>query len=91
MRLVPAWGMLAPESDGKFSLGHLKPGRYSVQFTSRAGFVRGKPQIIELKVGDRRTGVILLSQLKAAHLQPRFKRLPQRRRAPERPWLRDSR
>lgn len=51
-----------PESDGKFSLGHLKPGRYSVQFTSRAGFVRGKPQIIELRDGERRTGVTLLSQ-----------------------------
>jgi hypothetical protein len=51
-----------PESNGKFSLGHLKPGRYSVQFTSRAGFVRGKLQIIELRDGERRTGVILLSQ-----------------------------
>lgn len=51
-----------PESDGKFSLGHLKPGRYSVQFTSRADFVRGKPQIIELRDGERRTGVTLLSQ-----------------------------
>jgi len=51
-----------PESDGKFSLGHLKPGRYSVQFTSRAGFVRGKAQIIELRDGERRTEVILLSQ-----------------------------
>jgi carboxypeptidase family protein len=51
-----------PGPDGRFSLGHLKPGRYSVQFTSRAGFVRGKLQIIELGDGERRTGVILLSQ-----------------------------
>ena len=51
-----------PESDGKFYLSHLKPGRYSVQFTSRAGFVRGKPQIIELKDGERRAGVVLMPQ-----------------------------
>lgn len=48
-----------PAPDGKFTLGHLKPGRYSVQFTSKAGFVRGKLQIIELKDGERRTGVVL--------------------------------
>jgi hypothetical protein len=48
--------------DGKFTLGHLKPGRYGVQFTSKAGFVRGKLEIIELKDGERRTGVILLPQ-----------------------------
>lgn len=51
-----------PLPDGKFSLGHLKPGRYSIQFTSKAGFVRGKQQIIELKDGERRTGVLLLTQ-----------------------------
>jgi hypothetical protein len=51
-----------PGPDGKFSLGHLKPGRYSVQFTSRAGFVRGKQQIIELRDGERRAGIMLLSQ-----------------------------
>ncbi|HEY6972063.1 MAG TPA: hypothetical protein VJA94_22825 [Candidatus Angelobacter sp.] len=49
-----------PGPDGKFSLKRLKPGRYSVLFTSRAGFVPGKQQIIELKDGERRTGVILL-------------------------------
>ena len=48
-----------PGPDGKFILGRLKPGRYSVQFTSKAGFVRGKLQIIELQDGERRTGVIL--------------------------------
>jgi hypothetical protein len=48
-----------PGPDGKFMLSHLKPGRYSVQFTSKAGFVRGKLQIIELKDGERRTGVLL--------------------------------
>lgn len=48
-------------SDGKFFLGHLKPGRYSVQFTNRAGFVPGTRQIIELRDGERRTRVVLLS------------------------------
>ena len=48
-----------PRPDGKFFLPNLKPGRYSVTFTSRAGFVRGKPQIIELKDGERRTGILL--------------------------------
>jgi len=48
-----------PRPDGKFFLPNLRPGRYSVNFTSRAGFVRGKPQIIELKDGERRTGVLL--------------------------------
>ena len=51
-----------PGTDGKFTLSHLKPGRYSIQFTSRASFVQGKLQIIELKDGERRTGVVLLSQ-----------------------------
>jgi hypothetical protein len=48
-----------PLPDGKFSLRNLKPGRYSVQFIRRAGFVRGKPQIIELRDGERRTGLLL--------------------------------
>ncbi|MCU1240312.1 MAG: hypothetical protein JWO71_1038 [Candidatus Acidoferrum typicum] len=48
-----------PRPDGKFFLPNLKPARYSVSFTSRAGFVRGKPQIIELKDGERRTGILL--------------------------------
>jgi hypothetical protein len=48
-----------PRPDGKFFLPNLKPGRYSVTFISRAGFVRGKPQIIELKDGERRTGILL--------------------------------
>lgn len=51
-----------PGADGKFTLGHLKPGRYSILFTSRAGFVQGKRQVIELKDGERRTGVVLLPQ-----------------------------
>jgi hypothetical protein len=48
-----------PRPDGKFSLPNLKPGRYWIQFINRAGFVRGKPQIIELGDGERRTGVLL--------------------------------
>jgi len=48
-----------PRPDGKFFLPNLKPGRYSVTFTRKAGFVRGKPQIIELKDGERRTGILL--------------------------------
>lgn len=52
--------MVATRPDGKFFLPNLKPGRYSVVFISRAGFVRGKAQIIELKDGERRTGVLLL-------------------------------
>ena len=48
-----------PAADGKFTLGHLKPGRYSIRFTSKGGFVQGKQQIIELKDGERRTGVLL--------------------------------
>jgi Carboxypeptidase regulatory-like domain len=50
---------VVPRPDGKFFLPNLRPGRYSVAFTSRAGFVRGKPQIIELKDGERRTGIVL--------------------------------
>jgi|GEM_PF-2823435 hypothetical protein len=45
--------------EGKFSLAHLKPGRYIVQFTSRAGFVPGKPQVIELTDGEHHSGVVL--------------------------------
>lgn len=48
-----------PLPDGKFILRNLKPGRYSVQFIRRAGFIRGKPQIIELRDGERRTGILL--------------------------------
>jgi hypothetical protein len=48
-----------PRPGGKFFLPNLKPGRYSVRFVSRAGFVRGKPQIIELRDGERRTGILL--------------------------------
>lgn len=48
--------------DGKFSLRHLKPGRYSVHFTSRAGFVAGKPQTIDLGDGEPRAGVMLPSR-----------------------------
>ena len=50
-----------PAPDGAFRLTHLKPGRYSVQFTSRAGFIQGTRQIIDLRDGECRTGVILLS------------------------------
>jgi hypothetical protein len=53
---------VVPESNGKFLLGHLPAGRYSLAFTSRVGFVRGESQIIELKDGERRTNVILLSR-----------------------------
>jgi Carboxypeptidase regulatory-like domain len=48
-----------PRPDGNFFLPNLKLGRYSLTFISRAGFVRGKPQIIELKDGERRTGILL--------------------------------
>jgi hypothetical protein len=48
-----------PRPDGKFFLPNLKPGRYSITFISRAGFVRGKSQTIELKDGERRTGIVL--------------------------------
>ena len=49
-----------PRPDGRFFLPNLKPGRCSVLFISRAGFVRGKAQVIDLKDGERRTGVLLL-------------------------------
>src|SRR5215467_2953390 len=49
---------VVPRPDGKFFLPNLKPGRYSVIFINRAGFVRGNPQIIELKDGERRTGIL---------------------------------
>jgi hypothetical protein len=52
--------MVATLPDGRFFLPNLKPGRYSVVFISRVGFVRGKAQIIELKDGERRIGVLLL-------------------------------
>jgi hypothetical protein len=51
-----------PSSDGAFRLAHLPSGRYQIQFTSRAGFVKGDPQIIELKDGERRSGVVLTAK-----------------------------
>jgi hypothetical protein len=53
---------VTPGPDGKFSLGRMRAGRYSVAFTNRAGFVPGKRQIIELREGEDRTGVTLLPQ-----------------------------
>jgi hypothetical protein len=50
---------VTPQPDGKFFLPNLNPGRYSIVFISRAGFVRGKSQIIRLQKGERRTGVLL--------------------------------
>ena len=50
---------VTPTPDGAFVLDHLKPGRYSVQFTSRAGFKMGPLQIIQLKDGERRKDIIL--------------------------------
>jgi hypothetical protein len=51
-----------PSSKGDFRLAHLPPGRYQIQFKSRTGFVKGDPQIIELKEGERRSGVILTAK-----------------------------
>jgi len=52
----------APEADGTFSLEHLKPGRYRIQFIERQGFVRGEPQILDLKDGERKTGIVLIAK-----------------------------
>jgi hypothetical protein len=48
-----------PSSDGSFHLNHLPPGRYQIQFTRRQAFKRGEPEIIELKDGERKTGLVL--------------------------------
>jgi hypothetical protein len=51
-----------PDSSGSFQLAHLNPGRYQVQFTRRQGFIKGEPQIIELKEGERKTGIVLVAK-----------------------------
>ena len=51
-----------PDTNGAFRLPHLPPGRYAVQFTSRAGFVQGDLQIVQLKDGEQITGLILTAQ-----------------------------
>ena len=45
-----------------FRLDHLNPGRYFVQFTNRVGFVQGTSQIIDLRKGERRAGVVLVAR-----------------------------
>lgn len=51
---------LAPS--GSFQLEHLKPGRYQVQFTRKQGFIQGNPQIVDLREGERKTGIVLLAK-----------------------------
>jgi hypothetical protein len=48
-----------PASNGAFRLSHLPAGRYSIQFTSRQGFVEGIPLIVDLKEGEQKAGIIL--------------------------------
>ncbi|MBS1803611.1 MAG: hypothetical protein JST28_09595 [Acidobacteria bacterium] len=49
------------EPSGSFQLAHLKPGRYLAQFTRKQGFVQGEAQIIELREGERKTGIVLIA------------------------------
>ncbi len=51
-----------PMPGGVFRLAPLKAGRYHIQFTSRAGFVQGYPQIVDLRDGERKTGLVLLAR-----------------------------
>ncbi|MGD0940707.1 MAG: hypothetical protein ABR905_13465 [Terracidiphilus sp.] len=51
-----------PSPNGVFRLAHLPPGRYQIQFTSRAGFVKGDPQIVELRDGERKSGIVLTAK-----------------------------
>jgi hypothetical protein len=51
-----------PSQDGAFRLAHLPPGRYQIQFTSRTGFVKGDPQIINLKDGEQKSSVFLTAK-----------------------------
>jgi hypothetical protein len=51
-----------PSPNGAFRLAHLPPGRYRIQFTSRAGFVAGLPQVIDLRDGEQRSGLILIAK-----------------------------
>jgi len=50
------------EPSGSFQLAHLKPGRYLVQFTRKQGFVQGEAQIIQLREGERKTGIVLIAK-----------------------------
>jgi hypothetical protein len=57
-----SWNTVAsavPTPDGVFLIAHLKPGRYQIRFTSHAGFVEGTPQTIDLREGERRTGLVV--------------------------------
>lgn len=51
-----------PSACGSFRLSHLPPGRYSVHFTSRAGFIKSDFIIVDLKDGKEKTGLILTAQ-----------------------------
>jgi hypothetical protein len=51
-----------PAPDGVFRLAHLMAGHYQVQFIRRAGFVQGEPQIIDLKDGEHKTGLVLIAR-----------------------------
>jgi hypothetical protein len=51
-----------PDSNGSFSLEHLKPGRYQIKFIRRQEFVQGEPQIINLEDGERKTGIVLVAK-----------------------------
>jgi hypothetical protein len=51
-----------PDSNGAFRLGQLNPGKYQIQFTRRQAFVQGEPQVLDLKEGERKTGVVLTAR-----------------------------
>ena len=51
-----------PDADGAFQLEHLNPGRYQIKFTRRQAFIEGEPQELELKEGERKTGIVLIAK-----------------------------
>ena len=53
-----------PNASGLFLLAHLKPGRYQVQFARKGwqGLIQGEPQIVDLKEGEQKTGIVLVAK-----------------------------
>jgi hypothetical protein len=48
-----------PNSMGIFRLSHLPAGRYAVICSKKGAFVESVPQIVDLKDGEQKTGVVL--------------------------------
>jgi hypothetical protein len=55
-------GEAYPDAKGFFRLSHLPAGRYAVQIVKRGTFIESAPQIVDLKDGEKKTGLILKIQ-----------------------------